>query len=335
MFKKLNENKMIIEAREQGKIYSPFKLLLIYFVIILVINFTLQILFTPVSLAVLFSDKDILKLIMSNTADSTEIFNKVLELLNNMPEWVEILVLFFSAVMLAASVIYCKFIEKRSMSSMGFRKRGAAGEYLVGFVAGFVMMAAVAAMCLLSNSATYAGFSKAALPAVILYLFGYMVQGMAEETFIHGFFMVSCAKNTTLVYSLLMSSILFSLLHMNNNGISLLGLVNIFLFALVAGIYMLRRGSIWGIGALHASWNFAQGALFGFNVSGTESSTSLFHINIAESMNKLNGGSFGPEGGLFVTLILFIALGVVLVLKPNSHEFVAYEKKSEQSVSDK
>ena len=322
MYNSLNENKMIVESRQQGKSYSPFKLLLVYFVMMLVINVVIQILFTPVSFYLLFSDREILQLIMSNSADYSDVMSKSYELLTNMPEWVNILTLFFSAVMLVVPIIYCKFIEKRTIGSMGFRKRRAVSEYVVGFVAGLIMMAIVAALCVFSNTVTYSGFSKSALTTAVLYMIGYMIQGMAEETLIHGFFMVSSAKNTTLIYSLIMSSMLFSLSHGANSGITLLGLLNIFLFGLFAGVYVLKRGNIWGIGALHASWNFAQGSVLGFNVSGISPGTSIFNFNTVDGMDRLNGGNFGPEGGLFVTLVLFAALGILMIIKPNSHEVV-------------
>ena len=121
---------------------------------------------------------------------------------------------------------------------MGFRKPKFVSEYLNGFAVGIIMMGAVALLCVLSGAVTYEGIARFSVPVVIFYFIGYMIQGMAEETLIHGYFMISSAKSTTLSYSLLMSSMLFSFAHFGNTGISFLGYINIFLFGIFAGAYV-------------------------------------------------------------------------------------------------
>ena len=97
-----------------------------------------------------------------------------------------------------------------------------------------------------------------------------------------------------------------------------MGIINLFLFGVFAALYFLRRGSIWGIGAIHSIWNFAQGNIFGCKVSGSLSGESLFRTNYIGESILFNGGSFGPEGGLAVTIVLFIGIVVLLPMK-NKH----------------
>lgn len=329
----LNENKMFAEARAQGKVYSPMKSILIYFIIIVIINFITQMLLTPAMVFLVFGDSQIMELISSQSADYSALMQRMYDIMANPPEWINIYSLFLRVIMLAAPIIYCKSVEKRSAASMGFRKNHIFSEYLKGLFIGIAMMIVVVLMSVAGGCVTYDGVEKFSIPVVILYFIGYMLQGMAEETLIHGYFMVSSAKNTTLVYSLMMSSLLFTLAHTANIGMTFLSCINIFLFALFAGIYVMRRGNIWGIGAIHASWNFTQGILFGFNVSGNTSNTSILKFTQAEGRDILNGGAFGPEGGLFVTLVLFLAVGAVLVSRPNKNEVVSADN-SRDAVSE-
>lgn len=66
-----------------------------------------------------------------------------------------------------------------------------------------------------------------------------------------------------LCVGIVVNSIVFALLHMANTGISLLALLNLFLFGVFMSVYMVRRGNLWGACAIHAVWNFVQGNVFG------------------------------------------------------------------------
>ena len=129
------------------------------------------------------------------------------------------------------------------------------------------------------------------------------------------------------------SSFVFALLHFGNNGINIIAFINLFLFGLLMGLYILKRGNIWGICAIHSVWNFIQGNVMGLSVSGMDKSSSVFMFEIKEGYNLVTGGDFGPEGGLIVTLVLLIAVGLVKSLKTNKHEIsdIIFEKEETEA----
>ena len=53
MFNYLNENKMTEQARTEGKTYSPFALVLIYFAVMIIVNVVTNIVMTPVLILLL------------------------------------------------------------------------------------------------------------------------------------------------------------------------------------------------------------------------------------------------------------------------------------------
>ena len=109
------------------------------------------------------------------------------------------------------------------------------------------------------------------------------------------------------VAGVLISSLLFMMLHLLNPNLSVIGLLNLFLFGLFAALFALYEGGLWGVFAIHTVWNWAQGNIFGFEVSGTEVSGAII-LNLAETgPDWLTGGAFGPEGGLVVTAILLVS----------------------------
>lgn len=107
------------------------------------------------------------------------------------------------------------------------------------------------------------------------------------------------------------STLFFALLHSFNPGMwsTPFPFINIFLAGLLMGICREFTGSLWMPIALHLAWNFTQGCLFGFDVSGIPM-TSLMTTETAGSI-IISGGAFGAEGSIVTSLIL--VLGIILI----------------------
>lgn len=105
--------------------------------------------------------------------------------------------------------------------------------------------------------------------------------------------------------ALIVSSILFSLMHGFNPNIDLFSLFNIFLAGILLGLSYIYTKNLWFPIALHLSWNLFQ-TIFGFNVSGQDS-YSLIEFSIYEN-NLLNGGDFGFEGSILSVISMIITI---------------------------
>lgn len=214
------------------------------------------------------------------------------------------------------SIIYCRFIEKRSLGSMGMRKKNAFRNYLAGMALGFGLIALIVLVCLACGAIRLEA-EKISIGLIILYFFGFIVQGMSEEFIFRGYLMNTVGGKHSAAAALAVSSVAFSLAHIANPGIGLLALFNIALFGLFAGLYMICFDDIWGACAIHSIWNFTQGHIFGISVSGTGSSegsgTTLLRT-ITESDNTLiTGGSFGIEASIITTAVLLAGCAVVFI----------------------
>ena len=118
------------------------------------------------------------------------------------------------------------------------------------------------------------------------------------------YLMVSIGRRYPMWLAVLLNALLFSTLHIGQSGMGLLAFINLTLFGAFASIYFIKRGSIWGIGAVHSIWNFVQGNFYGVKVSGLSISCSVLDSVSVEGRVLINGGAFGLEGGLAVTLVL-------------------------------
>ncbi|MDR2957298.1 MAG: CPBP family intramembrane metalloprotease [Coriobacteriales bacterium] len=238
--------------------------------------------------------------------DFTAYFNQIYEEILNDP-LIAILALLSTIGTTIAVIIFCRFIEKRKLPSMGFRKRGFFSEYLIGLVIGTIMFTAGIAICYVTGTLEFGGIS-AVVPwgFIALFLLGYIFQGMSEEVLCRGYLLVSLARRQSMAIAVFVSSILFAGLHLTNPNLSVLAFINLFLFGAFAGVYFLKRGDIWGVGAIHSAWNFVQGNVFGIAVSGTTKPASVFSFLPTADGSLINGGAFGLEGGLAVTIVLVL-----------------------------
>ncbi len=110
--------------------------------------------------------------------------------------------------------------------------------------------------------------------------------------------------------SYLLTSLFFGFLHSNNANATLVSSLNLTLAGLFLGLGFILTGELAIPIGLHIAWNFAQGYVFGFPVSGVDAHLSLIATQQTGPI-VWTGGAFGPEGGLIGVLV--ILLGMLLV----------------------
>ncbi|WP_129596273.1 CPBP family intramembrane glutamic endopeptidase [Anaerophilus nitritogenes] len=214
--------------------------------------------------------------------------------------------------------VWVKFIEKRSFSSIGFFKENKISQYCIGFLVGMLMFFAVMILLFILGQAKInqnpiISVGVSAISSILIALPGWIIQGASEEVVTRGWLMNVIGARYNVVVGLLVSSSLFGILHLLNNHVSLLAIFNIILVGLFFGLYALKTDNIWGACGAHSAWNWAQGNIFGLEVSGNSvCSLSLIQTKLT-GIEWVTGGSFGPEAGLAATLILLV--GIVIVGK--------------------
>ena len=210
--------------------------------------------------------------------------------------------------------IIVKKIEKRSFRSVGVSKDNVLPSVLRGAGIGFIMFLAVVIIGFLLGQYKYNGFDLSSLILLIPFLLGYFVQSCGEEFQIHGWVMTYIYKRHSIKAAIIVSSLAFSMAHLFNAGIDILSLINIFLIGTLFAILFIKYDNIWICGSAHAAWNFSQGILFGFAVSGQTGTPSLLKCSQV-GQNIISGGQFGPESSLIATFVIIIGLILALYMK--------------------
>jgi membrane protease YdiL (CAAX protease family) len=147
------------------------------------------------------------------------------------------------------------------------------------------------------------------LGELIASLVVFIVVGYQEELLSRGYQLQNLVAGLGLPFGLFVTSAIFALLHAANPGASLLSTAGI----LAAGYFLaygwIRTGNLWLPIGVHIGWNFFQGTIFGFPVSGTGGFHLLQHTVTGPPV--VTGGVFGPEAGL--TGLAAMALGAWLI----------------------
>lgn len=212
-----------------------------------------------------------------------------------------------------------KVIERRSLSSIGLNKNNWLKKYLLGFFIGLVMMSIIVLILL---SFGYITIEKnpiqpvgvSAISSVLVILFGWIIQGATEEIVTRGWLLNVLSNKYNIGVGLLISSTLFGLMHLSNPNVNYIAVINIILVGLFYGFYVIKTNDLWAVCGMHTAWNFAQGNLFGFEVSGIDVSVgSVIDLNLVGS-DFVTGGIFGPEAGIVATFILLVSIGILLFI---------------------
>ena len=145
-------------------------------------------------------------------------------------------------------------------------------------------------------------------------LMAYFAAAILEELIFRAVIFRIVEQMAGTMLAIIVSAGLFALLHSLNPGVTAMGIVSV---ALAGGItfallYVLTR-NLWLVIGVHLGWNFAEGSLFGAQVSGSGEAHSLLRTSLA-GPDLLTGGSFGPEGSI-ITIAIYLLLAAALAFQ--------------------
>ncbi|WP_433652875.1 CPBP family intramembrane glutamic endopeptidase [Micromonospora zamorensis] len=198
--------------------------------------------------------------------------------------------------------------ERRSVTELA--RSGAGARITRGAVIGFAMFAAV-----IVNIAFVGDYDINGLGSVTgaVALLGFMAAAaVTEELLFRGVLFRVIEERTGTWIALLLTGVVFGLMHLLNPDASLWGAVAIAVEAgfMLAACYAATR-NLWVPIGLHFGWNFAAGGIFSVVVSGNGESDGLLDTSMSGPA-LVTGGDFGPEGSLY-TVAAGVALTVVFM----------------------
>ena len=191
--------------------------------------------------------------------------------------------------------------------SLAIRKK----DLLSGISLAIVLYAVGFGVSLLAGAIEIAGVVFNPSSLLISFVF-FLLVAITEEFALRGFVLERMLQGgVNKFWALFLSATLFSLVHIANPNFDFLSFINILLAGILLGSsYIYTRNLCFPI-ALHWFWNWIQGPVLGYEVSGNKFCDGLLTLYLPEA-NLINGGAFGFEGSILCTVLMVAGTGVIL-----------------------
>ena len=211
--------------------------------------------------------------------------------------------------MIIAYRLLVRWMEQRKADELG--PRAAPELTLAGIAAGALLFCLVFAVLATKGVAHLGGFVGAAgVPHAIAVS---LAAAVGEEIVFRGVVFRLLEEGFGTLIALLVSAVLFGLLHAFNPGATVVSTAAIAVEAglLLAAAYAATR-SLWLPIGLHFGWNFTEGGLFGASVSGG-TAHGLFSSTFS-GPPLWSGGAFGPEASIAAVGVSLVASAILLAI---------------------
>jgi hypothetical protein len=221
-----------------------------------------------------------------------------------------------------------RFLDRRPFADFGFHlDRDWWVDFGFGLALGAILMLIIFLIELIAGWVTVTGTfvvkepGDSFLTALLVPLVSFLAVGFYEELAFRGYPLQNLAEGLTwraigpqaaIVIATLLSSVVFGVFHALNPNAGARSTVHIVFAGVMLATGYLLTGELAIPIAIHITWNFFQGNVFGFPVSGTGVRSATF-IGIEQGGPDLwTGGAFGPEAGLLG--LGAMALGILLTV---------------------
>ena len=220
------------------------------------------------------------------------------------------------AAVTASIYVARRWLDKRSFESLGLKiNHQTLTDILAGVGITFVQFIFIFGTLFAFGWLTFEGFAwqfdpiNAVIANTLTFLMVFIFVGWNEELLSRGYHLQTIASGFNLFWGVIISSAVFGLLHLQNPSATWVSTAGIFFAGVFLAYGYIRTKQLWLPIGLHIGWNFFEGVVFGFPVSGLDISP-LTRIEVT-GPELWTGGAFGPEAGLIV--LPSLAVGGILI----------------------
>lgn len=207
--------------------------------------------------------------------------------------------------------LFLKYLDRSPISELGMSIKGRWKDCFAGilFAVVFYLIGFTVSLGLGVIKITGISFDFNVLAGTF---FVFFAAASMEEIMVRGYIQGRLMTKMNKFGAMAVASLTFAAMHIPNPNIGLFPLFNLFLAGLMLGASYMYTRNLWFPIALHTVWNWIQGPVLGYEVSGTKMFPSVFHLNLPEE-NIINGGRFGFEGSIICTILMIVGTAAIIL----------------------
>jgi membrane protease YdiL (CAAX protease family) len=192
-------------------------------------------------------------------------------------------------------------------------QRGSGADLLVGFVIAALVMTLIYISELYSGHISHQPVAASTGPSSWRATLILMFTSLEEECVFRGLLLsgLAMALGGRRISAVWLTALMFGLMHLANPAASAMSVLGNALGGLIYGYAFVLSGRLWFPVGLHFGWNFAQGPVLGFPVSGLSMGGVQHILDLGPAW--LTGGAYGPEAGMVGIVFRVVMLALVLV----------------------
>ncbi len=235
-----------------------------------------------------------------------------------MPEgnWVDRVPFYGMAGFAMITLLYVKFVEKRSLSEIGIVwNKKIVYSMIRGMVIGALMVTLMIGIFMITGLGVYRGKGNISLCSVLLWGIAYIIQSFTEEIMCRGFLQTSLSRRVNPQLAIALTSLAFMAPHLSSmlemsGWTMVVGIVNLLLVSCLFSVIMIKEESLGAPCGMHFGWNFCLGIVFGLSVSGGDGGNGVVRILVKPGHTLLTGGIYGIEASV---LLLPELVSIILI----------------------
>ena len=207
--------------------------------------------------------------------------------------------------MIGLYMLFVKWFEKHKANDIPFSR--IAQDTAKGLGVGFCFFLGVVLIMMLFGLYRIDSIGTDKPLEIISAFFLFLLVGTGEEIIFRGVLFRWIDEKWGFVVALIASSLIFGFIHISGSNATLWSSVAIAVEAgLLLGAAYKYSGTLWFPIGIHWAWNFTQGNIFGFEVSGNDAGEALLKSTVS-GPDWLTGGAFGAEAS-----VIPVFLGLIL-----------------------
>lgn len=215
---------------------------------------------------------------------------------------------------ISAAILFVKFLLKKKLNYIFFKRDKLAKNIVLGLFIGLLQISIYILVDLGRGVLGYDGINLGNLNLIFLgYFIGFFIQSTSEEFLVRGILTRALYDRYGKKIAIILPSIFFGLLHLGNEGVTILSTLNTMLVGIFFAKLLFYSDNIMLTSGVHAGWNFSMAMIYGLNVSGFSGFDSLLNFKILSY--NLYDKTYGPEGSIVVTFIEIISILIIFYLE--------------------